>query len=40
MLYDEGRREELEVNTGCHGRFLKVDFFSGDASCNQENNSH
>lgn len=25
MLYDEGRRKELEVNTGCHGRFLKAD---------------
>lgn len=25
MLRDEGRRKELEVNTGCHGRFLKVD---------------
>lgn len=27
MLCDEGRRKELEVNTFCHSRFLKVDLF-------------
>lgn len=27
MLHDEGRRKELEVNTGCHGKFLNVDLF-------------
>lgn len=25
MLCDEGRRKELEVNTGCHAGFLEVD---------------